>query len=56
VVHVFSVSLRPQVGMRLDAESSPMERVSFNHFLTHGSEFDQRVARALLNDKGMALL
>lgn len=29
---------------------------SFNHYLTHGSEFDQCVARALLNDEGMALL
>ena len=29
---------------------------SFNHYLTHGSEFDQSVARALLNDEGLALL
>ena len=29
---------------------------SFNHYLTYGSEFDQCVARALLNDEGLALL
>ena len=28
----------------------------FNHYLTHGSEFDQRVADALLGDEGKELL
>lgn len=29
---------------------------SFNHYLVHGAEFDQCVARALLGDEGLALL
>jgi hypothetical protein len=29
---------------------------SFNHYLTHGSEFDQYTAYALLGDDGAALL
>lgn len=28
----------------------------FNHYLTHGSEFDQHVARSLLGDEGLELL
>jgi hypothetical protein len=29
---------------------------SFNHYLTHGAEFDQRVAQEILGDEGMDLL
>ena len=28
----------------------------FNHYLTHGSEFDQRIAHQLLGDEGVSLL